>query len=137
MSDIRLSRKIEGRTIMNKLVVMCLILSLASPLFAVPWKDGDWEDQAFVKHYLGGIIVSQVGYDISSLFFDKQEHFIPKVLCGVVFCAGVMITTRQEWEPDGRAMNIGCYHWVGGRLLLFVTGAIIEDIRHKIEKRSK
>jgi len=137
MSDIHLNCKIERRTIMNKAMTICLILSLASPLFGVPWKAGDWEDLPFVKHYLGGIIVSQVGYDIGSLFLTEQEHFIPKVLCGVVFCAGVMVITKQEPEPDARAMNIGCYHWVGGRLVLFIAGVIIEDIRHKIEKRNK
>jgi len=122
---------------MNKVIAICLILSLASPLFGVPWKAGDWEDPAFVKHFLGSIIISQGGYEISSLFLPEQKHFIPKVLCGVVLCAGVMYATNQEWEPDGRAMNIGCYCWVGGRLVLFIAGVIIEDIRHKIEKKDK
>lgn len=127
---------------MSKPTAIIVILFLASPLFSVEWKDSDWDDPAFMKHYFVGIITTEFGWEIASLFLDKSitkiridengwhhtekisvenhKHFAPKVCAGILTTVLVMRCTNQEWEPDGRAMNIGCYHWLGFKTLLHI-----------------
>lgn len=125
---------------MKKLIFIVFIILIFSIINAVEWDLKELKDPTFQRHWAIGMITTEVGWSLVSVFTDrtkktewfdedgryhlrcerivKPEHFVYKFIGGVAMTVLVMELTDQEWETDGRAMNVGCFNWLAFRMLI-------------------
>lgn len=125
---------------MKMFIFVVFVLLVFSTINAEHFTLGDFKDPEFQRHWAIGIVTTEVGWSLVSVFTDrtkktewfdeeeqyhlrcerivKPEHIVYKALGGIAMTILVMELTGQEWEPDGRAMNVGCFNWIGFRILI-------------------
>jgi len=127
-----------------KYFFIVLILLIAVNLSAVRWSFNELKDDEFGKHFFMGAVTSEIGWEVASFFLDKNEteyfmnkngtltsikyrtqspnHNVIKVISGLVFTSVFAVVTKQEAEPDMRAISAGCFGWLGFKILLSLKG---------------